>query len=123
MKAGTPQRRNMPLIPPPRSAFRRADVVVSTDSGPRHFAAAFNVPTVAILGPMDVRLGWSDHPNLEEVRLDLACSPCGKRVCPLVHHDCMRLLTVDAVGGMMLSLLDRHAGRSIGAADAGHRVA
>lgn len=106
-----------------KALIRRADVVVSTDSGPRHFAAAFNVPTVAILGPMDVRLGWSDHPNLEEVRLDLACSPCGKRVCPLGHHDCMRLLTVDAVGGMMLSLLDRHAGRSIGAADAGHRVA
>jgi hypothetical protein len=35
----------------------------------------------------------------------------------------MRLLTVDAVGSMMLSLLDRHVGRSIGAADAGHRVA
>jgi heptosyltransferase-2 len=106
-----------------KALIRRADVVVSTDSGPRHFAAAFNTPTVVVHGPMDSRLGWSDHPNVEEMRLDLPCSPCGKRACPLGHHDCMRLLTVDAVGSMMLSLLDRHAGRSIGAADAGHRVA
>lgn len=89
-----------------KALVRRADVVVSSDSGPRHFAAAFAVPTVCLLGPMDPRLGWSDHPGLREMRVDLACSPCGKRVCPLGHHDCMRLLTVGDVGRMMLSLLD-----------------
>ena len=89
-----------------KALIRRAAVVVSSDSGPRHFAAAFDTPTVAILGPMDPRLGWSDHPRGREMRLDLPCSPCGKRVCPLVHHDCMRLLSVEDVGRMMLSLLD-----------------
>ena len=65
---------------------------------PRHFAAAFGVPTVCLLGPMDPRLGWSDHPGLREMRVDLPCSPCGRRECPLGHHDCMRLLTVAEVG-------------------------
>lgn len=100
-----------------KALVRRADVVVTSDSGPRHFAAAFAVPTVCLLGPMDPRLGWSDHPGLREMRVDLACSPCGRRECPLGHHDCMRLLTVEEVGRMMLSLL---GGESV---DAATRVA
>lgn len=88
-----------------KALVRRADVVVTSDSGPRHFAAAFGIPTVCLLGPMDPRLGWSDHPGLREMRVDLPCSPCGRRECPLGHHDCMRLLTVEEVGRMMLSLL------------------
>jgi len=111
-----------PLLPfgLAKSLVRRADVVVSSDSGPRHFAAAFNRPTVVILGPMDPRLGWSDHPALREIRLDLACSPCGKPICPLGHHDCMRLITVEEVGGMMMRLLDESAGPP---AVAGGRIA
>ena len=88
-----------------KALVRRAAVMVTSDSGPRHFAAAFGVPTVCLLGPMDPRLGWSDHPALREMRLDLPCAPCGKRTCPLGHHDCMRLLAVDDVGRMMLSLM------------------
>ena len=89
-----------------KAIIRRADVVVTSDSGPRHFASAFAIPTVCLLGPMDPRLGWSDHPGLREMRLDLPCSPCNKRECPLGHHDCMRLLAVEDVGRMMLSLTE-----------------
>ncbi|RLS32300.1 MAG: glycosyltransferase family 9 protein [Planctomycetota bacterium] len=89
-----------------KALIRRAAVVVSSDSGPRHIAAAFNRPTIALLGPMDPRLGRSDHPSLREMRLDLPCSPCGRRECPLKHHDCMRLLSVDDVGRMMMPFLE-----------------
>lgn len=80
-----------------KACVRRSTLMVSTDSGPRHFAAAFNIPTVALFGPTDPR--WSINYNRREValRLDLACSPCAKRVCPLGHHDCMRRLEVDDV--------------------------
>jgi len=88
-----------------KALVRRAAVMVTSDSGPRHFAAAFGVPTVCLLGPMDPRLGWSDHPGLVEMRLELSCAPCGRRTCPLGHHDCMRLLAVEDVGRMMLSRL------------------
>jgi heptosyltransferase-2 len=88
-----------------KAVLRRANVLVTTDSGPRHIAAAFGTPTVVLLGPMDPRLSRSDQRHLVEMRLDLPCSPCGKRVCPLQHHDCMRLLTVDDVGSRMFQLL------------------
>jgi heptosyltransferase-2 len=88
-----------------KAVLRRAAVLVTTDSGPRHIAAAFGTPTVVLLGPMDPRLSRSDQRHLAEMRLDLPCSPCGRRVCPLQHHDCMRLLTADDVGSTMFGLL------------------
>ena len=88
-----------------KALMRRAAVLVTSDSGPRHIAAAFQVPTVVLFGSMDPRLSRSDQPHLSEMRLDLPCSPCGRRVCPLVHHDCMRLLAVDDVGRTMMTLL------------------
>jgi heptosyltransferase II len=93
-----------------KALLRRAAVLVTSDSGPRHIAAAFQVPTVVLFGSMDPRLSRSEQPHLIEMRLDLPCSPCGQRTCPLVHHDCMRLLAVDDVGRRMLDLLES-AGR------------
>jgi heptosyltransferase II len=89
-----------------KAVLRRAAVLVTSDSGPRHIAAAFGTPTVVLHGPMDPRLSRSDQRHLVEMRLDLPCSPCGRRVCPLQHHDCLRLLTVDDVGSTMLRLLE-----------------
>jgi heptosyltransferase-2 len=90
-----------------KAVYKRATAAVSSDSGPRHIAAAFGVPTVALVGPTDPRSGRSDGQRCAEIRLDLPCSPCDKEVCPLRHHDCMRLITVDQVGQAVLSLLDR----------------
>ena len=90
-----------------KAVYRRATASVSSDSGPRHIAAAFGVPTVALIGPTDPRSGRSDEQRCTEIRLDLSCSPCDKDVCPLRHHDCMRLITVDQVGQAVLALLGR----------------
>ena len=89
-----------------KAVIRRAAVVVSTDSGPRHIAAAFQRPTVVLFGPMDPRLSRAEHEPLVEMRLDLPCSPCGRPICPLDHHDCMRLLSVEDVGAEVLELLE-----------------
>lgn len=88
-----------------KALLRRAAVVVTSDSGPRHIAAGFGTPTVVLHGPMDPRLGQSDHARLVELRRDLPCSPCGRRTCPLGHHDCMVGLTVDDVAQAACSLL------------------
>lgn len=80
-----------------KAAVARSHLMVTTDSGPRHLAAAFRVPTTALFGPTDPQATWNYHPGEVVVRRDLACSPCGKRTCPLGHHRCMRELTVDQV--------------------------
>ncbi|MDO7681573.1 MAG: glycosyltransferase family 9 protein [Pirellulales bacterium] len=89
-----------------KALLRRASIVITTDSGPRHIAAAFRTPTVVLHGPMDPRLGMSDHKNLIELRKELPCSPCGQRICPLEHHDCMVGLSVDDVAHATGELLD-----------------
>jgi heptosyltransferase-2 len=91
-----------------KAVYRRAAVSVSSDSGPRHIAAAFGVPTVALLGPTDPLLGRSDPSRCVEVRKPLVCSPCSASVCPLGHHDCMRLITVEEVGQAAVAALERH---------------
>ena len=88
-----------------KACLRRADLLVTTDSGPRHLAAGFQVPTVALFGSTDPR--WSINYNPLEIRLreDLPCAPCAKRVCPLKHHRCMRDLAVTRVLGAGQQLL------------------
>jgi len=88
-----------------KALIRQAALVVTSDSGPRHLAAAFGIPTVVLLGPTDPRLGRSLHERLVEVRLDLPCSPCDRPRCPLGHHDCMQRLRVESVGRACIDLL------------------
>lgn len=95
-----------------KAVYARAAAAVSSDSGPRHIAAAFGVPTVALLGPTDPRLGRSDPCGCVEIRRTLACSPCGRGECPLRHHDCMRLIGTDEVGAALLEVLARGATRA-----------
>jgi heptosyltransferase-2 len=80
-----------------KACIRRGDLVVTTDSGPRHFAAAFNVPAVSLFGPTDPRWAHNYHSREIQLRVELPCSPCAKKICPLGHHGCMRELTVDRV--------------------------
>ncbi len=80
-----------------KSCIRRARLMVSTDSGPRHIAAAFGVPVVTLFGPTDPRWSENYHPLEEKLTLDLPCQYCARRHCPLEHHRCMRDLTVERV--------------------------
>ncbi len=82
-----------------KAAIRHADLLVTTDSGPRHFAAAFDVPAITLFGP--THIAWSEtfHPQAVHLQLPVDCGPCQQRSCPLGHHRCMRDLSVDAVFG------------------------
>ena len=71
-------------------------LVVTNDTGPRHFAVALNIPVVVIMGPTDPR--YSDY-SLEKTRLlreELECSPCHLKVCP-TDHRCMRNISAEKV--------------------------
>jgi heptosyltransferase II len=80
-----------------KAIIRRARLLVSTDSGPRHFAAAFQVPVITLFGP--THIAWSENHFAGSIHLqqDVPCGPCQERVCPLRHHHCMKELTVDRV--------------------------
>jgi heptosyltransferase-2 len=100
-----------------KAIIRRSRLLVTTDSGPRHIAAAVNTPTVVLFGPIDSR--WSRNYQRDSIELSvpLDCAPCGRRVCPLGHHRCMRDLTVDQVlraVGRTLERLDVGSQRSEG---------
>lgn len=70
-----------------------AQLLLVGDSGPRWFAAAFDVPCVTLMGPNFPELTASSLEYAEVVRLEgLDCSPCLRRTCPLGHHRCMREL-------------------------------
>ncbi|WP_298753338.1 glycosyltransferase family 9 protein [uncultured Arcobacter sp.] len=74
------------------------DIFITNDSGPMHIAAAFKVPTYAIFGPTRYKeTNQWNNPNEHIITKNLECAPCMKRVCPLGHHDCMKLITSDDV--------------------------
>jgi heptosyltransferase-2 len=74
-----------------------ADLVVSNDSGLMHIAAGLNRPLVAIYGSTDPGHTPPLSANHTIARLELDCSPCFKRQCPLGHHNCMQQLDAGRV--------------------------
>jgi heptosyltransferase II len=90
-----------------KAAIRHADLLVTTDSGPRHFAQPFDVPVVTLFGP--THIAWSEtyYTKAEHLQLAVDCGPCQQRVCPLEHHRCMRELTVDRVFNATVSCLNK----------------
>jgi 3-deoxy-D-manno-octulosonic-acid transferase/heptosyltransferase-1 len=95
--------------------YRLASVVVSTDTGPMHLAAAVGTPVVALFGPT---APWRTGPYGEGhvvLRAGLSCSPCYSRSCKTVDIEpmaCMKRITVDQVVEAVARL---HADRESGA--------
>jgi ADP-heptose:LPS heptosyltransferase len=81
-----------------------ADVLVTNDSGPGHFASLTPVHAIVMFGPETPRLfGPLAHPGTASTVIwkELACSPCvsvfNHRLSPCRNNVCMQAITVDEV--------------------------
>ena len=85
------------------AVHRRARLVVTTDSGALHLAAAVGAPVVALFGPGDPTLFAPLAPaeRVRIVRAGLPCSPCGTLEQPpcgaSVEPECVTQIGVAAV--------------------------
>jgi heptosyltransferase-2 len=75
-----------------KSVIARASLLICNDAGARHIAAAFEIPTLVLMGPTSIRY---TNLNLKLTRLlrePVPCSPCQLKVCPIDHRCMTRLL-------------------------------
>jgi heptosyltransferase-2 len=93
-----------------KACVRRADLLITTDSGPRHFAAAFDRPVVTLFGP--THIPWTETYYRKAIHLQkqVPCGPCQLRVCPLDHR-CMTMLTPSEVFAAATRLLTQYSSR------------
>ena len=71
--------------------------VVSNDSGLMHVAAALQLPLVAIYGSSDPSHTPPMSNRARILYLNLSCSPCFERECPLGHLKCLNDLKPEQV--------------------------
>jgi len=94
--------------------FDQAAVFIGNDSGPTHIAAAQGIPVICLFSAANPVSVW--RPRGREVRIlsrDIECSPCYSRICPLIHHQCMKDISVSEVMSVVKEYLSkdlRHAG-------------
>jgi ADP-heptose:LPS heptosyltransferase len=93
--------------------YTLANVLVTNDSGPAHFASLTSVHTVVLFGPETPLLFGSLSPATTIIWKQLACSPCvsvfNHRLSPCDNNLCMQLITVDEVFDAVHAVLTTNA--------------
>ncbi|PKK92148.1 MAG: hypothetical protein CVV64_01645 [Candidatus Wallbacteria bacterium HGW-Wallbacteria-1] len=100
--------------------LKSSRIMITTDTGPLHMAAANNIPTVTIFGPTNP-VKWSPRDSEIHgwVKEFLPCWPCDYNRCSR-DWQCMKMITADKVFSKVRQILDGRVQRDdIGA---GHRV-
>jgi heptosyltransferase I len=83
--------------------FTTCSVLITTDTGPMHIAAAMGCRVIALFGPTDPRRTGPYGQGHEVIRADVGCSPCFKKKCD--HMSCMKQITVERCFETVKSML------------------
>ena len=77
--------------------MKRADVVISNDSGPMHVAASMKTPLIALFGPTSSEItGPCGSGKKKVLWKDIGCkTPCYKLTC--IDNRCMKAITPEEV--------------------------
>jgi heptosyltransferase-2 len=75
---------------------KKCMLLITLDSGPRHFAVALNRPVVVLMGPNDPRYTESEYEIGKVIRENVDCSPCQLKTCP-TDRRCMTLISPEKV--------------------------
>jgi len=92
------------------AVLRRCRLMVSTDSGPRHFGIAAGIPVVVLIGSTHPGYTAVDYPDYRVVCEQVSCWPCHLERCP-IDFRCMKLLTPMRVLTEARSLLEQAGAR------------
>ena len=91
--------------------YTLADVMITNDSGPAHFACLTNIDVVVLFGPETPTLYGPLGNRSHVIWAGLACSPCvsafNHRLSPCRDNVCMRAITVEQVYAKTMELLER----------------
>jgi ADP-heptose:LPS heptosyltransferase len=93
--------------------YTLADVLVTNDSGPGHFATLTSIDSVVLFGPETPQLFGGLGERTHTLWAGLACSPCvnayNHRFSPCTNNVCMQAITTDAVFAEVQRCLSRRA--------------
>jgi heptosyltransferase-2 len=93
-----------------KSVMARLSALVTTDTGPRHFAVALGIPVVVIMGPTDPRYTNSNLDKTRILREEVECGPCHLKICP-IDHRCMTRISDERAFASLVELLQQDPGK------------
>jgi ADP-heptose:LPS heptosyltransferase len=90
--------------------YTLADLLVTNDSGPAHFAALTPIRVITLFGPETPRLFGAPTPRNTVIWLGIACSPCvnayNNRQSACRNNVCMKQITVEQVYAEAVRVLE-----------------
>jgi len=98
--------------------YTMADILVTNDSGPGHFASLTDIHNIVLFGPETPRLFGAIGGNHHCLSAYLSCSPCvnvhNHRFSPCKNNRCMSAITVDRVMDVIRKCIEQRKSKTGG---------